>query len=787
MENKVFLSEKFVSAKQGLNTITRHVPAPYIRKTFDAKKGIARLTVTATGFYRAFVNGKEITRSILAPYMTNPNHYMFYDTYEIELVDGKNAVGFILGNGLANSLDYNVWAFEKASFRSVPKVAFAVETGETVVEADGAKTYPSPVTFDDLHAGEYYDKRLEIADFSCPSYCDDDWQETVEASAPQGEKVLSTVPPIVTEKELKAVSVKPCDGGYVYDFGYTSAGNMRLKLHNATEGQKVRYVHTEVTKNGKPIIDTLVCGRMKTNQTFEYTAKGLEEEVYEPFFTFVGCRYVFVTGITEEQATKDLFTFKIMHAAVSETGFFRCSDIVANKIEGIVKNSDKSNLFYYPTDCPHREKNGWTGDASLSCEHYLANFDVRKNFETWLMLVRKAQRADGALPGIVPTDTWGFVWGNGPCWDKVLIELPYQIYRLYGDKRVINDNADCIYKYLKYTQKKLNPEGLADFGLAGDWVQPYCLAPFPYAPRKVTNTLSLIDTCQKARKMFLAIGDTEKADFCKKYGEKLKERFRRVLVNPHTLRVRGNCQTSQAGAIFCGIFTEAEKAKAGAVLVGIIKRDGYTLNTGFYGTRVLLHALDMIGQNELAYKLITQTNYPSYGYMISVGSTSLWETFEKVEVASNGDIYRRNVYPHPSQAPNFVRAIHFAWMRFCNKLNPKREIGRVSSLNHHAFGDVSNYFKRVVCGLRVNDSCTDVQRVDVKPFFVSTLSFAEASRKVDGGVIFVRWTRKKGKVELVCDVPQGLHGSVFAPEGYAFENGATEMELKTGKYIFCKE
>lgn len=778
-------SDIFVSGSTKYNTFSSPVNAPYIRKTFNAKGGAAKINATCTGFYRVFLNGKEYTKGIMAPYPTNPNQIMYYDTYDVELIDGKNCVAFILGNGLSNSLDSNVWGFEKASFRSAPKLAFSVESEEGIIEADGAKTHPSPILFDDYHAGEWFDKNLEIKDFACPDYDDKDWTDAISVTSPKGEKMASLSPAIITEKEILAKSIKKVGDGYVYDFGIVSAGNMKLTLRNSEKGQSLTYVHTEITKKGVPFLDTLVCGPMKHNQTFKYTAAGEAVEVYEPWFSYVGCRYVYVTGIRDDQATEDLFTFKLMHGDFEEVGFFECSDDVANRIEATIKNSDKSNLYYFPTDCPQREKNGWTGDAAISAEHMLANFDVTNNFKAWMRLVSRSQKKDGKMPGIVPTDGWGFLWGNGPAWDAVLFWIPYQAYRVSGDREILDENADAMFNFLKYVESKKNASGLISYGL-GDWLQPYGTASGYDCPDSVSGTLVILDVAKKAASIFALLGQNTRAEYARNFADSLRRLFKKKCVDPRTMRVEGNTQTGQAMAIYLDIFTEFEMPKAKQALLDFIKRDNDALNAGFVGARFLFHSLAKIGETELAYRLITQDKYPSYGYMVNNGATSSWEAFEKVVVKPNGDLVGLRPYLKPTAATSFRKATQFATLAVMNKINPKSLECRVASLNHHAFGDVSNFFKREVAGLYVNDGFTDVDHVDVKPFFVSTLSYAQASRRLKAGVVSSRWERNGDEVLLKITAPDKVFGKIVAPAGYCFKDGAADKQLSSGEYVLKK-
>ena len=163
-----------------------------------------------------------------------------------------------------------------------------------------------------------------------------------------------------------------------------------------------------------------------------YTLKGGETEVHVPSFTYYGFRYAYVTGITEEQATEELLTYLVMHTDLKENGDFECSDEIINALQKMVRVSDLANFYYFPTVCPHWEKNGWTGDAAVSAEHMLLNLTPENAYREWLFNIRDTQTETGKLPGIIPTGGWGYKWGNGPCWDQVMTMLPYMVYKYRG-------------------------------------------------------------------------------------------------------------------------------------------------------------------------------------------------------------------------------------------------------------------------------------------------------------------------------------------------------------------
>lgn len=780
-------SDYFVSKGKEFNSIEKNVSAPYLRQTFDYNGGKAEITVGTSGFYRLYVNGKDVTRGILAPYINNPDDVTYYDSYDItELMkSGKNAVGLVGGNGFGNALDGGVWDFEKSEYRSAPRLAFSVEIdGNEFATAEGARVHDSPWLFDDIRFGEKYDKSLEIPDFSTPEYDDKEWTIAERAPSPKGEKRLHTAPPIAFYDEYQA-EITPYGEGYIYKFPINSAGVTRLRLKKPTKGQTVTYIHTEITKNGKPSTRNIIFfGRTKGDpQKVVYVARGDEEEIFQPVFSYYGCQYVYIEGVRADQADKSLLTFVTAHSAFRDISSFLCSDKMANDIERVAINSDKSNLFYFPTDCPHREKNGWTGDASASAEHFLLNYNVEDHLSEWLFNIRKAQREDGALPGIIPTSGWGFRWGNGPMWDSVLAWTTCQIYRFTGDKKILLDNENAIYRYLKYAETKLDGNGLAHYGL-GDWLQASLPAFAYYCPLAVSDSIILISIAKCAVLIYDRLEMKERKAYAEDFLAKLRGNVRAHLIDFKKMLVKGKCQTAQAIALFFGVFDEAEEQAAFAQLLRLIKKDGNHLNSGLIGIRVIFHVLCKYGETDLAYKMITQESFPSYGYLMKNGATSLWEDMKRVYFTEKGDIYTTNKPQSIRQVPSIHHGL-FNLSLTMHSFIDEKIVGHkpgVNSRNHHFFGDVSSWFKRCVAGVCVNDGYDDIHRIDIKPHFVNALTFAQCEREFSFGKLFVRWEREKGGITLTVNVPEEAVGTIALPKGFTFDDGTAERPLASGTY-----
>ncbi len=742
----------FIKAGDKFTTVEEHVPAPYFRRTFTADKeaASAELIITGLGYYELYVNGKKITKGPLAPYRSNIDDYIYYDSYDIasELSVGKNVIGIMLGNGIRNAPGAYIWDFEKARFRGAPITAFSLSvrykdgSGETVVSDTETLTAPSPVIFDDLHFGEYYDARLEIPGWNLPDFDDSGWSRAVPAEPPRGEARLCEADPITVRSVIKPVSVtKYTDDSYIYDFGVNTAGLCKLRI-NGTKGQKVLMRFFETFVDGEPYFRN---NRFDPNDRFqedEYYCSGEGTEEYTPHFTYHGFRYVLVSGITAEQANSELLTYLEMGSDIKQSGAFTCSDETVNKIQEATVRSDTSNFFYFPTDCPQREKNGWTADASLSAEQVLLNLSPEKSYKEWMRNIYKALNDRGQLPGIIPTGGWGYHWGNGPAWDNVIVYIPYYTYKYCGDRQMLEELAVPLMRYLNYLFTRLDGKGLIAIGL-GDWCQVGLIEDQFKTPLVVTDTILTCDIAEKAAFIYGELGMEAQKRFALSLAERTRAAFRENLIDKASLAVEGGTQTGQAMALFYGMFTEEEKARALDVLVKYIHEADDHFDTGVLGGKVIYRVLAENGYVDLAYKMITRPDYPSYGNWIARGATTLWEAF----------------YP---------------------------ENERILSLNHHFWGDVSAWFYIYLAGMKINPTCRDTTEVDIKPCFAEALSEVSAYHDMPDGKISVSWNRNGGKITLAIEAAEKLHGKIGLPAGYVFEDGDTEKELKSGNYTVIK-
>ena len=781
------LSERFIIANKELCDFENFVPAPYFRKSFqlDFEPQKAEITICGLGFYECYINGTPITKGALAPYISNTDDVCYYDNYDITklLKKGKNAIGVILGNGMRNAYGGFIWDFDKAESRGPVTLALNLEAegeGKTLefCADESFKTHPSPILYNDLRMGYCYDAGLEIPEWNKPEFDDSLWSNAIIGETPKGLKKLCTVEPIAKIKEIYPVKIKKFarlafayedtkpkalprqetmrENVYVFDFGVNTAGVTRLKI-NGNPGQKITIRHGEHLQDGRFSVNTTcflqnnrppehISRYLNYGQTDVFICKG-GEEIFEPKFKYDGFRYAYVEGLLDQQIESDTLVCVEMNSNLTEKCSFHCSDERLNRLQENCRRSDLSNFYYFPTDCPHREKNGWTGDIQVSAEHMLLNLTAETSLREWLLSLRLSQSKSGNFEGFVPSAKIGYYCG--PCWDSVSIYLPYYLYKYTGDKSVILENAEMMMRYLEYTTTIKNEQGVITSGL-GDWVDPFrhYNNGKTAAPVEVTSTLTVYDITKKAVFLFGQAGLLEFAKKAKKIEVSTYTAIRQHLIDLNTMTVLGNCQTSQAMGIAFGLFEEYELATAKKRLIQIIHAAGDINTCGMVGLRYIYHVLADMGEAELAYKIITSNARSCYGYMLDNGATTMWESFRPIDNDA------------------------------------------VDSRNHHFLGDISSWFIQALAGLKPNPNMDNTQNFEISPCFIEQLNFANACYQSDFGKVSSSWKREGEKIKLNVILPKNINADIVIKGDYKLSNGEKYLRLNGEANIaltICKE
>ncbi len=703
---------KWISATLMQSIHNTEKSAPYFRKTFNIDGRIKRaiLTICGLGYYEAYINGRKVTSDVLTPCFSNYDKSSFYNTYDVSgIVDsGKNAIGVILGNGLYDAETKNIWNFETAPWRHHPKfimqLKITLEDGqEVLIKSDNSFKFTNsgPIIFNALRNGEYYDARRELSGWCEADYDDSNWSGALYCLPSGGLLRSEQTPPIKKISEMKPVLVNILDGKYIFDIGQNISGFARIKMKGKS-GQEITIRYGEKLKDDGSLdqsnLDLYVYSGDFQTDRYIFKGEGIEE--WEARFTYHGFRYVEISGYDEELSTDNL-TAIVVHTAFEVSGSFKCSNELINNIQNCVLWSTITNFHSIPTDCPHREKNGWTGDAQLSAEHTIYNYFAYNSYIRWLDDIVDTQRPNGQICSIVPTGGWGYVGSSGPAWDSALVIIPKLLVQFYNDKRVYRRYYNPIKKYVEYMMS-MEHDGIVEFGL-GDWCPPTEI------PHRINCSVSITDTAYyyfnliTLSDMALVLGEKQDYNYFKDNAERIKTNFREKFINEDYTMV-SHCQTAYACALYFDIADDSQKPEIAKLLNGLVIKSDYHLDCGILGTKYILEALSKNGYPDTAYRIVTQTSYPSWGDCINKGATTFWETWE-------GN----------------------------------------ASMNHHMFASVGTWFYKYLAGININGN-----DIIIDPYFIKEIDFVEASYISIYGEISVSWKREGARINISIKIPSGV-------------------------------
>ena len=419
------LSERFSAkwiAARGANK--RTIGANYLRKSFELRKDVKRafLTICGLGYFESYINGEKTGDDILSPAFTSYDKETLYMQYDVAhlLRKGENVIGVTLGNGFYNHFTEDNWGYDNATWRNFPKmicelkITYTNGKTETIVSDTSWKSFAhGPIKMTSIRNGEFYDARLELGKWTEPGYDDDGWDETKLGKAPGGLLRAQEMEPIRVYKKFPAVRRWKTEEGWAYDIGQNIAGygEFIIKGH---AGEKITFRYSDVlAKDGVELDFKALDCFVKSGefQTDRYTKKSYKPEKWHPTFVYHGFQYIEILGINNKDNVPELD--EVVGVAISndvgDIGEFYCSDEMLNRLQHLCRWSSIDNFESFPTDNPHREKNGWTGDTSLSCEQMLTNFGTRAFLSKWSRDIVVSQRPAGQIPCIVPTPGWGLV------------------------------------------------------------------------------------------------------------------------------------------------------------------------------------------------------------------------------------------------------------------------------------------------------------------------------------------------------------------------------------------
>ena len=639
--------------------LREELTTPAFRKRFTARGPVARATlfITGLGYYEASLNGERIGDRYLDPSPTDYRKRVLYATYILDgkVAAGENELTVLLGHGFYDGRVRDEWNFDLAPWRGFPRMIarlsleYADGTGEDIVTDETWRQVKSPVGWDDIREGEV----VGGGHVREPVFPPDGFPAAIVAG-PGGALVASAHPPTRIQRRNAPVAVHPVSGdpgSCLVEFPSNVAGWARLALRGLRRGDVVTLRYDErvgpgpspAVDSANGVVDTAAriggaseprridchfkgCASQCTGlpgagfQTDRFVASGASTEIYEPRFTYNGFRYLYVRGLREPLRPADAEQ-RFVSTDFRETGEFESSSPILDRLVAAAAHSYRCNFTQgFPTDCPHREKNGWTDDASIACAFGMIRFDNDAAYRKWLRDIVDAQDERGDLPGIVPSSGWGFRWGNGPVSDIALARVAWNLYRYRADRAALETAYPALVRLLAFTASRADADGLVSHGL-GDWVPADCAA----APSvRFVASCHFLEEMQTAARMADVLGRADEAADWTRRAEAIRAAMRHVFLRDG-VRFDSGRQTAQACAIEFGLVEPDELAEAGARLVEAVHAAGDHVETGIVGHRALYRALTRIGLSDLALKVLLQSDPPSPAAWLREGGDTLWE------------------------------------------------------------------------------------------------------------------------------------------------------------------
>ena len=703
-------------------TPERPVSHPTFVRRFQARQGDARLYITGLGLYEAYLNGHRVGEDLLTPGFTKYTSYVRYQTYDVTaLLREDNELQVTLGDG---------WYKGRFGLKGRTDIygnryllaAELRQNGRTLWQTDRQfEVWSSGFLSSGIYDGECFDANI-VPERLCGV-------ELTQAGYPI---VPQSGPPVRVMGERKPILIRTPKGEQVLDFGQNMAGVTKLRLRGEA-GTQLRLIHAErLREDGHADLSNIDVYFRPTDkddlfQTDVVTLSGRDDE-FMPRFNYKGFRYVEVVADRPVELSAENLTAYAMHSDVTPVGHIETSNDLVDKLWDATNKAYLSNLMGYPTDCPQREKNGWTGDGHLAIETALYNYDGITVYEKWLADHRDEQQPNGVLPDIIPTGGWGYGTANGLDWTSTIAIIPWNLYLFYGDTKPLEDCYENIKRYVDYVDRR-SPGHLSSWG-RGDWV-----------PVRSQSSLELtssvyfyVDATILARAAALFGREADR-----KHYEALAGKIRGAINDKYLDRATGiyasGTQTELSVPLMWGVVPEEMVAKVAGNLARKVAEAGFHLDVGVLGAKAILNALSENGHAETAYKVAVQDTYPSWGWWIVNGATTLLENWN---------------------------------------LEATRDI----SDNHMMFGEIGGWFFKGLGGIKPDPEAPGFKHILLRPNFVGPEEF-EVSHDAPCGRIVSAWTRRGNTVTYRVRIPANSTATLYLP---ANVDGGKVHQLGAGSH-----
>jgi len=717
--------------------------ARYFRKEFETSQKPVKATVyvSGLGFYKLFINGKTIGDQEFAPTPTDYTKVVKYNIFDVtdKLVQGKNAIATTLGNGRYFSMrqpGVRHFGFPKMILQL--ELIYADGSKQIVVSDDSWKvTADGPIRANNEFDGEEFDATKEMPGWNATGFDDSKWLQAELVEAPGGKpeaqlnrnmKIMETIHPVSISQ--------PKPGMYILDMGQNMVGWVAMKVKGKT-GDKVKLRFAEVLQDDGTLYLANIRGALVTDL---YTLKGSEIETFEPIFTYHGFRFVEITGYPGTP-TVNYFVGKVLYDEMEVTGQFETSDKTLNEIYKNAFWGIRGNYRGMPTDCPQRdERMGWLGDRAVGSHGESFIFGNNNLYAKWLDDIAQAQREDGSIPDVAP-NYWS-IYSDNMTWPGAFLIIANMLYEQFVNTEPIVKHYDSMKKWMKYMRGKYMKENIMTKDTYGDWCMPPESPELIHSKDPVRKTdAAVLGTTFYYRMLFLLerfANLLNKPDEAKTFADEavvIKNAYNEKFFNKETSQYSNNTVTSNLLSLCYGMVPKGYEDKVFQNIVDKTEKefDGH-VSTGLVGIQWLMRGLSDRGRADLAFRIATNRDYPSWGFMIEHGATTIWELW-------NG-----------------------------NTADPA-----MNSHNHvMLLGDLIVWFYEYLAGIQNDPKSVGFNKIIMRPYPVEGLNFVKASYNSIHGLIESHWQKKDNTFQWEITVPGNTTATVYIPatnKGQVTEGG----------------
>ncbi len=734
--------------------------ARYFRKEFYAPKKIKQAVVylSGLGLYELYLNGEKIGDQVLAPAPTEYDKRVFYNTFDVtdHIRSGENAIGTVLGNGRFFTMRSGPSDIPTITNFGYPKMLLQLEiryedgTLQNIgSDNDWKLTTAGPILSNNEFDGEDYDANLEMPGWASNGFDDKRWMPAQRVAAPADLIVSQMNPPIKIMDSLKPVSVKElASGKYIFDMGQNMVGWANIKIPNGKKGDTVTLRFAETLKPD----GTLYLANLRGAEVTDRYVMKAGAQQWEPQFTYHGFRFVEVTGYPGKPDLADI-SGKVVHDDLETTGQFETSDTIINQIYHNAYWSIRGNYRGMPTDCPQRdERMGWLGDRAVGSYGESFLFDNNTLYAKWLQDIEDVQRADGSIPDVAPA-YWKF-YSDNMTWPGTYIIIANMLYHQFGNRQPIEKHYTSMKKWMDYMRSKYVKADIMTKDNYGDWCMP------PENPKMIHSEDPARQTAgdylgTSYYYYFLGLmsrfahltGRTTDEKEWNTLAYATKKAFNRKFLNVENGGYSNNTATANIFALAYQLAPDSMRTRVFQHIVDKTMNDfkGH-ISTGLIGAQWLMRTLSGNGRSDIALHLATDTTYPSRGYMVKNGATTIWELW-------NG-----------------------------NTADPAMNSGNHVML----LGDLLVWFYEDLAGIKSDSLETGFKKIWMKPVPVKGLSHVKASFHSVHGPISSEWKTEKGIFDWRITVPANTTALIAVPAKNAAdvtEGGKNAGDAEAVKFL----